>query len=403
MIVKTYRAPTMQDAIKKIKEELGENALILSYKKVKQGSFFSFFKKEVYEVTAALDEKPPNEEKSFKTVINSYTKSQPKPKIKESVIEDNLEERIKRLEQLIYRTGKENIERLVSDIKADIDDLKKAISYSKKTEEIDLSKIPLGMNKHFTYMCEIGIKKKYAYKIIMGLYKSIDKKRINDDEYIKEYLSLVISQFFKQSKPTNKNIVLLGPTGVGKTTTLAKLAAIYKLKKDKKVGIITTDTYRIGAVDQLLNYAKIMDIPALVSITKEDFKNALEELKDMDIVLVDTVGRSPQDIERLKELFDIFKGENKLHLSLVMSLNTKEEDCLNAYNQFKLLPINDLIFTKLDETKTPGTMLNIVVKTRKPVFYVSYGQDVPTDITEAQPLKISSLIIKRGVKNVGSG
>ncbi len=398
MIVKTYRAQTMQDAIKKIKEELGEDALILSYKKVKQGSFFSFFRKEIYEVTAALDEKPPKTEKPFEKIIQKYTNEELKLQRKEQETE-NLEERIKKLEQLIYKAGKENIEKMVNDIKANIDDLKKAIDYSKKVDDIDLSKIPLGMNRHFMYMCDIGIRKKYAYKIILGLYKTIDKNRLGDDEYVKEYLSIVISQFFKQSKPTNKNIVLLGPTGVGKTTTLAKLAAIYKLKKDKRVGIITTDTYRIGAVDQLLNYAKIMDIPAIVSITKEDFKNATDELKDMDIVLVDTVGRSPQDVQRLNELFSIFKGENKLHLSLVIALNTKEEDCLNTYNQFKVLPINDLIFTKLDETKTPGTMLNIVVKTRKPIFYVSYGQDVPTDIMEGQPLKISSLIIKRGVKN----
>ncbi len=397
MIVKTYRAPTIQEAIKKIKDELGDEALILSYKKVKQGSFFSFFKKEVYEVTAALDEKPPKKEKSFKKVINKYTPEIPTRD--ESEKQGDLEQRIKKLERLIFEAGKENIEKLVSDIKNDIDDLKRAISYTKKGEDIDISKIPLGMNKYFTYMCDIGIKRKYAYKIILGLYKNIDKTRINDEEYVKEYLSLVISQFFKQSKPTKKNIVLLGPTGVGKTTTLAKLAAIYKLKKDKKVGIITTDTYRIGAVDQLLNYAKIMEVPAIVCITRQDFENALEELKDMDVVFVDTVGRSPHDIERLSELFGIFKGESRLHLSLVLAINTKEEDCLNTYNQFKLLPINDLIFTKLDETKTPGTMLNIVVKTKKPVFYVSYGQDVPKDISEGQPLKISSLIIKRGVKN----
>ncbi len=401
MIVKTYRAPTMQEAIKKIKEELGEDALILSYKKVKQGSFFSFFKKEVYEVTAALDEKPLNGKPAFKKVMKKYTNNNTpvQKSTKKEINSDNIEERIKKLEQLIYKAGKENIERLVSDIKSDIDDLKKAINYTKKSEDIDLSKIPLGMNKHFTYMCDIGIRKKYAYKIITGVHKNIDKRRLNEDEYVKEYLSVVISQFFKQSKPTKKNIVLLGPTGVGKTTTLAKLAAIYKLKENRKVGIITTDTYRIGAVDQLLNYAKIMDIPAIVSITKEDFKNAIEDLKDMDTVLVDTVGRSPKDIKRLNELFSIFKGENRLHMSLVLAVNTKEEDCIDTYNQFKTLPINDLIFTKVDETKTPGTMLNIVVKTKKPVFCVSYGQDVPTDIMKAQPLKVSSLIIKRGVEN----
>ncbi|WP_022670533.1 flagellar biosynthesis protein FlhF [Hippea alviniae] len=397
MIVKTYRANTVQEALKKIKAELGEDAIILSSKKVKKGGFFSFFKKEIYEVTAAVDDKPPKQNRSFEAVAKKYAKVEFSQK-KQSETE-KLEERVKKLEQLIVSAGKESIEKLVSDIKADLNDLKTAINYVKKDNDVDISKIPLGMNKYFTYMCEIGIKRKYAYKIAIGLYKTIDKTRLNDEEYVKEYLSAVLSQFFKKSIPTNKNIVLLGPTGVGKTTTLAKLAAIYKLKMDKKVGIITTDTYRIGAVDQLLNYAKIMDIPAIVSITKEDFINAIEELKDTDVVLVDTVGRSPNDIKRLKEIFGMFQGDTRLHLSLVIAINTKEEDCLNTFKQFSTLPINDLIFTKVDETKTPGTMLNLVVKLKKPVAWVSYGQDVPDDIMEAEPLKISSLIVKRRVQN----
>ncbi|WP_035588188.1 flagellar biosynthesis protein FlhF [Hippea jasoniae] len=394
MILKTYTAATFEEALKKIKADLGDDAFIVSSKKVKKGRFFSFFKKEVYEVTAAIDNTPPKKEQKFKQAIEQYSSiSKEKPK------EAELEERVKKLEQMLLTVKDDAFEKLIQQIKGDINDLKTAITQAKKDTEVDISKIPLGMNRYFAYMCSLGIKKKYAYKIALGVYRNLDKNRLNDDEYVKEYLSLVISQFFKQSRPSQKTIILLGPTGVGKTTTLAKLAAIYKLKKDKKVGIITTDTYRIGAVDQLLNYAKIMDIPAVVSITKEDFKSSLTDLKDRDIVLVDTVGRSPRDIKRLIELFEIFKGQPALHFSLVMATNIKEEDNLNSFKEFSKLPINDIIFTKVDETKTPGSMLNIAVKTKKSIFYVSYGQDVPEDIIEAEPLKISSLIIKGEVKN----
>ena len=394
MIVKTYRARTMREALLKIKHDLGEDAVIVSTKKITKSSIFSFFKKELIEVTAAIDnkiDKKPQE--SFKAVAQKYISKEEKT-IKKKPQTNELEDRIKRLEKLVENAGKENIQRIVKDIKYDLNDLKSAINYAKKDSDIDLSKLPLGMHKYFNYMCDIGINKKYSFKLAIALYNNINKNKISDDTYVKEYLSIVISQFFKFNKLSKKAMVLIGPTGVGKTTTLAKLAAIYKLKLNKNVGVITTDTYRIGAVDQLLSYAKIMDIPAVVSITKEDFAHALKDFSDMDNIFVDTVGRSPKDIKRLSEIFSLFNNTVNLNISLVLAINTKEEDCFDIYDRFSKLPIDDLIFTKIDETNTPGTMLNMAVKLKKPVSYVSFGQDVPDDIMEAEPLKVSSLIIK---------
>ncbi len=399
MIVKTYKARDMREAIAKIKKDLGEDAVIVSSRKVKRGSFFSFFKKEILEVTAALDDKPTNTKKEFKSIVEGYTKNTYKPdnnQRKPGLYDKDFEDRIKRLESLILNAGEDNIKRIVEGIKYDISDLKNAINYVKKDNGPDLSKLPLGMHKYFSYMCDLGINKKYAFKLAVALYNNIDKERLSEEYYVKEYLSVVISQFFKSSTPQKKGIVLVGPTGVGKTTTLAKLSAIYKLKLNKKVGIITTDTYRIGAVDQLLSYAKIMDIPAVVSITKEDFVAAFRDFRDMDSVFIDTVGRSQKDIQRLNEIFGMFKDMSDLHVSLVLAVNTKEEDSFEIYDRFSKLGIDDFIFTKVDETNTPGTMLNISVKLKKPVSYVSFGQDVPDDIMKAEPLKISSLIVKKG-------
>ncbi len=399
MIVKTYRARSIREAILKIKQDLGEDAVIVSTKKISKNSIFSFFKKEMVEVTAAVDNKPTSApQASFKSVANKYM---PKGKTPSKKIEKDtaLEERIKRLEKLVVNAGKENLQKIVEDIKYDLNDLKSAINYAKKETDIDLSKLPLGMHKYFNYMCDVGISKKYAYKLSLALYNNIDKNKLPDDTYVKEYLSVVISQFFRLNRLSKKGMVLVGPTGVGKTTTLAKLAAIYKLKLNKNIGVITTDTYRIGAVDQLLSYAKIMDIPAVVSITKDDFISAMKDFQDMDTVFVDTVGRSPNDIKRLSEIFAMFGDvHNSLNISLVVAVNTKESDCFDVYERFSRLPIDDLIFTKIDETSTPGTMLNMAVKLKKAISYVSFGQDVPEDIMEAEPLKVSSLIVK-GYKN----
>ncbi len=402
MIVKTYKARNMREAIAKIKKDLGEDAVIISSRKVKHGPFFSFFKKEMLEVTAALDDKAVNVKPEFKDVVSSYVNKTSgvytnNTNTKKSELQSgDFEDRIKRLESLILNAGEDNIKRIVEGIKYDINDLKSALNYVKKDSELDLSKLPLGVHKYFSYMCDIGINKKYAFKLVLALYNNIDKNRLSDDGYVKEYLSVVISQFFKISTPQKRGIVLVGPTGVGKTTTLAKLSAIYKLKLNKKVGIITTDTYRIGAVDQLLNYAKIMDIPAVVSITKEDFALAFKDFRDMENVFIDTVGRSQKDIQRLKDIFGMFNNMSDLHISLVLAVNTKEKDSFEIYDKFSRLPIDDFIFTKVDETNTPGTMLNLSVKLKKPISYVSFGQDVPDDIMKAEPLKIASLIVKKG-------
>lgn len=398
MIVRTYQAVDMREAIIKIKKDLGEDAIIVSTRKVKKRSIFSIFKREIIEVTAALDNKV-KEQNAFKNIAKHHMKSaKTESHGDKSGADKNLDERLKNIESLIVSLGQDNMNDVFNNIKSDISDLKSALGYMAHESELDVSKLPLGVHKYFKYMQDVGIDKKYAFKISAALHKNLDKEKLANEDYVKDYLSIVLSQFFKSYKPDKKGLVLIGPTGVGKTTTLAKLAAAYKLKMKKNIGIITTDTYRIGAVDQLLTYAKIMDIPTIICVSGNDFITAMRDFESMDNVLIDTVGRSQKDIKRLKELFSIFQDNKDLHISLVMSLNVKEIDSMDIYEKFSVLDIDSLIFTKLDETNTPGSMLNIAVKTKKPISYVSFGQDVPNDLMNAEPLKLSSLIIKKEVK-----
>ncbi|MGC8616473.1 MAG: flagellar biosynthesis protein FlhF [Desulfurella sp.] len=390
MIIKTFEANNLQEAIKKIKKELGEEAVILSTRKVRKGSFFSFFKREVIEVTAAIEHKQESKKANFASLIESQNIDSSK---------QDLEKKILELENLLKSATKNPLQEVVESIKNDLDNLKSSLSYmAKKEGEIDIYNLPISVQKYFNLMNEKGINKKYSFKISKAMYDNLYAEKLKDENYTIDYLTVLLSQFFKTAQLDEQIVVLTGPTGVGKTTTIAKLAAIEKLKNKKKVSIITTDTYRIGAVDQLLTYSKIMEIPMHVCITKNDLQKAVNEFSDYDKIFIDTVGRSQKDIKRLEESFNLFKDQEGMHFSLVLALNTKEEDCMEIYEKFSKLRIDSLLLTKLDETNTPGTMLNFAVKTKKPISYISFGQDVPDDIVKADPLSISSFIIKNTIK-----
>ena len=182
-------------------------------------------------------------------------------------------------------------------------------------------------------------------------------------------------------------MMLVGPTGVGKTTTLAKLAARFAYGNEKryKTGIITLDTYRIGAVEQLFQYAKMMKLPILDVIEVEDFQNAIKQLSYCDVILIDTTGNSQYDKEKLERLDKFLKHSGaKIDVNLVLSAGSKVEDLIEIYNGFSFLEIDTLIITKFDETKIFGNVFSLIYETNTPVSYFSVGQEVPDDLVEAK-------------------
>jgi flagellar biosynthesis protein FlhF len=199
---------------------------------------------------------------------------------------------------------------------------------------------------------------------------------------------LPVRHEIRANSASKKIIMLVGPTGVGKTTTLAKLAARYAFKQDVKykVGIITLDTYRIGAVEQLMQYAKMMKLSIEAVVDPAEFKTALSSLRGCDYILIDTVGSSHYDKKKINKLSNFIKAESSLSIdiSLVLSANTKYEDLKEMYNNFSSeLDIDTLIVTKLDETKCFGNMFSLLYDIKKPVSYFSTGQEVPEDLIVA--------------------
>jgi len=189
----------------------------------------------------------------------------------------------------------------------------------------------------------------------------------------------------------------VGPTGVGKTTTLAKLAARWSLEENKKVGLVTADTYRIAAIEQLRTYAKIMGLPLEVASEKEEFKNALRKFQDRDVILVDTPGRSFSDETHLDRLKDYLRPEIPVETNLLISMTASPENMLATTSRFEKVGYEAIIFTKLDESNTYGQIYNVVDQVGKPVYYVTNGQNVPQDIESLNPAKLARMVVRNSL------
>ncbi len=237
-----------------------------------------------------------------------------------------------------------------------------------------------------------GMSEEHLYEIMRLTLENMPRQMKESPGAVKRYFDVLLRRLIpvrmEMAPSGKKTIMLVGPTGVGKTTTLAKMAARFAYKSDKKykVGIITMDTYRIGAVEQLLQYAKMMKLSIEAVVDPTEFKSALSTLKYCDYVLIDTAGSSHYDKEKINKIARFLKTENSTPIDtcLVLSANTKYDDLKEIYEGFATaLPIDTLIVTKLDETKYFGNTFSFVYDTKKPIAYFSTGQEVPEDLSEA--------------------
>jgi flagellar biosynthesis protein FlhF len=238
--------------------------------------------------------------------------------------------------------------------------------------------------------------------LIQKIVKGMISEKVDPDknEEVFEWLNRFVSSSIKvvQSAPASKFqkvIAFVGPTGVGKTTTIAKLAARFSLMEQKRVAMVTADTYRIAATEQLKTYGRIMGIPVEVADSAEDMIAILNKYKNMDVVLVDTAGRSPSSDEQLKELKNFIAKSQPDEIHLVLSATTKYFDMIRIIERFgTAVPINRMIFTKLDETRFYGAFINLMNNFQIPLAYYSAGQNVPDDLEVPEVRSLSEKITK---------
>lgn len=363
MKVKKFVANTMPEAMNQIRKELGIDAIILHSREIQTGGFLGFFTNRAIEVTAAID-KAPAKLNSKSIIVEN------KQEINEQLTENNRSENIRVNEPIARNT-------VVSD-KNFIPPILNQVANHFLAQEV-----------------EKDIVDKITVKLLEQWYRQEEiEAHPNQLQLVHEWTANVLKDMLlnQQSKELNSNqkiISLVGPTGVGKTTTLAKLAATASLQQKKRVAFITTDTYRIAAIEQLKTYAEIISVPIKVAYNTDDFKSALQEFADFDQVFVDTAGRNFLKRFYVDELKNIIDFNHEMNTYLVMSLTAKYSDMQAIYKQFSTLNIKHLIFTKKDETATYGNILNMIIKNKVGVAYLTTGQNVPDDI---QPITTDDLI-----------
>jgi flagellar biosynthesis protein FlhF len=387
MIIRKYEAETENDAIMKAREDLGKDAIVMNIKTVKPKGIFRFLKKTAVEVTAAVDENTLAHKPDLNDGFASQTMAKEPPVYRERQAEGEpvyqsplaakpdksyaIEEKLDSLQKLLEQQLQEQTQ----------EETKAPAEEKEDSEETACLKLI------YNQLINSEVAEKYANQLMDEIERALRKKDTSVDNilamvYQKIILKLGQPEEIQINEGETNFVVFIGPTGVGKTTTIAKIASCFQLDKKAKIAMITADTYRIAAVEQLRTYAGILGIPLKVVYSAAEMEEAVEEFDGYDLVFVDTAGRSHKNQEQqedLKQLLDAIP-EEKREIYLVLSAATKYRDLEKITESYREITDYKLIFTKFDETSGIGNIYNIRMLTNASLSYATWGQNVPDDI-----------------------
>jgi flagellar biosynthesis protein FlhF len=397
MKVKTYRAASLKAALKEIKRELGPDAFILGQKEVRPRSLLGKIQKTQVEVTAAVDHSgdPATDETTLPKDTNWIDAVRDEVRITGPLPPGEGGRRpgegISGLSNAAPQAAPENLVLLdeVRKLKAMV----RSISSHRQQPAVFLKprKFSSPARKHlYSRLSVRGIDEDLAYSLISAEEASAESVAAN----LAGRVSLFPDFIRNAAAESGSEIVaLLGPTGVGKTTTIAKIAAIAALQKSLKVGLLTLDTYRIAAIAQLKTYAEIMGVPLRVVENVQGLRSAIEAFSDRDLILIDTTGRNHREVCHEWELADFLAESETIRKALVASATTRPSDLTDIVERHGIFKPNCLIFTKLDETETHGTIVSELIRSGLPLAYVTVGQGVPQDILKPEARQLVDLAL----------
>ena len=404
MNIKTFKGKTEEEAMELAKKELGERAVKMAARKVEPKGFFQkLFSQPVWEVTAAVDDPDVYERTIVRKTAPEDAEARYMPtatvsKVPELFDEKKTENGSNAIEQKLDTLKKLFEEQIREQGKVSEDGKEKADTAEPELPDKNIAFLRL----IFRQLLDNEVEEQYANQIITeieaSLKKETDVSKILATIYQKIVLKLGQTKTLEVVSGKTKYIFFIGPTGVGKTTTIAKLAYSLMEQKKAKVALLAADTYRIAAVDQLRTYAEIMNIPLYVIYSESELAEQKEELEKYDVILVDTAGRSHRskeqrdDIERLIHSVPAQARE----VYLVLSATTKYRDLVKIAEAYSEIAEYRLIFTKLDETGTIGNIFNIKMLTGAPLSYATNGQNVPDDISRMDPQNVARQLLGGG-------
>lgn len=378
MKIKRFIGSTTQEAMFKLKKEFGSDAVVLHTRKIKHPGFLGFFKKNIVEVVAALEDEKEIENKENRGHYNNskISKKREDTYSNNTSVNDSVNDELSRE----MRTIKKMMEGLVGTID----------SSSKKELPNELSSIQEILIKN-------GVDKEVANEILRSIDEQVNLSN-KDMQTIKEIVRINIDEYLDEPEPITFNgkqkvIFFIGPTGVGKTTTLAKIAANISLQYKHSVGLITADTYRIAAVEQLKIYAEILNLPLKVIYDLKDIYKAMSNFKEKDVILVDTAGRSHKNKVQMEELKELIQSVNNKEIYLVINATTELKTINSIMKEYEAIDDFKIIFSKIDEADNIGVILNTKYHFKNKLSYMTTGQNVPDDIEMFNRAKYSKLLI----------
>ncbi len=405
MIIKKFQGKTEEEATEAAKKELGENIIVMNVRNVKKKGIFAAFKRPMTEITVALEEEterfaPVKKDVAMPAggalrrdtpITSAWGKENPEkplgnPEVKNIAKIGAIEEKLDNLQTLIVQQL--NAPEQEKPAEKQEEQTVKEPAVEKDEELVKFMKLL------YNIMLENEIDEKYVNQLMEEIEK-VHKPNTPFDYALANTYQRMILKFGKPveivpSEKGPKVVFFVGPTGVGKTTTIAKIASKFSVEDKKKVALLTADTYRIAAAEQLRTYANILEVPFRVIYTIEELENALRDFKDFEYIFVDTAGHSHQN-QAQKEAMSSFvhcvDGLADKEVFLVLSATTKYRDLLSIADSYKEMADYKLIFTKLDETTAFGNLLNLRLYTNASLSYVTCGQNVPDDIEIFNPQK----------------
>ncbi len=364
MKIKRFAARSMSEALLRVKHELGEDAVILHSRRVETKSPFGT-PQGMIEVTAAVEDEP---QPSGSVVSEGFSVGKA-PKTSEATVASQLRGWTGRGAQ---PDSLEELRREVAALKEQLSRLAGVEKVSQATED----------NTTYSRWLRLGL----APELVRKMIAELGLEDVSLEEARRWLAGHIRTSGGLGSGGIGPRVIaLVGPTGVGKTTTIAKLAAQEKLFKERRVGLITADTYRIAAIEQLRTFAEIADLPIEVVYKPEEMERALHRFRYFDLVFIDTAGRSQRNNEHLKDLQAMLTAASPDEVHLVLSLTTHEAVLRDVVERFGVVPLTHFLFTKLDEAVSAAPIVNLCWKYEQPVSFVTTGQSVPEDIEVATP------------------
>jgi flagellar biosynthesis protein FlhF len=381
MELRTYRAATMHAALALVRRELGPDAAVLHTREVRNRWLGLLPGARQIEVTASrginvpsrLPAHPQNDEPAPEA-LRPAVKKQPARVVDDARLTHQVQGQLSTLQAMV----------------------KDLCRQSKGTGHNDW---PEELFRLFTELLDAELSEELARELVERVHNDPRAEGLSDAMMLKAHVAGMIEDEVRVAGPIQitpgrcRLAALVGPTGVGKTTTIAKLAANFRLKEKRRVGLITVDTYRIAAVEQLRTYADIIDLPMHVVSTPREMRETVERMSHLDLILLDTAGRSPKDEVRLQELKAFLTEAAADEVHLVLSSMTGARTLEQTAEQFATVGATSLILTKLDEVTAPGNVLPVLRSSGLPLSYLTDGQNVPDDIQVADAHRLARMVL----------